>query len=113
MKAYDAIEIGKRIAKLRREMGLSQEKLSEKIGISEKHLSKLERGLFRPSSETFFLIGQVFSVSTDYLFTGELDKPLNECVLNLLENGNYQQQDAVWHFFRLLEQKDKDENKEV
>jgi transcriptional regulator with XRE-family HTH domain len=41
--------IGARIRKLRKAKGLSQEQLSEKVGIKSKHLSRLEVGNNYPS----------------------------------------------------------------
>ncbi len=42
---YDMKESGKRIAELRKEKGLTQEQLAEKLNISTSNLGKLERGL--------------------------------------------------------------------
>ena len=38
----------------RRKAGLKQSELAEKIGISEKHLSKIETGKNYPALDTFF-----------------------------------------------------------
>ena len=40
----DYYEIGQRIRKNRRALGLSQEELAEKIGISSTHMSHIETG---------------------------------------------------------------------
>ena len=42
---FDSKECGRRIAKLRKERGLTQEQLAEKLNISTSNLGKLERGL--------------------------------------------------------------------
>lgn len=42
---FDPKECGRRIAKLRKERGLTQEQLAEKLNISTSNLGKLERGL--------------------------------------------------------------------
>lgn len=44
--------LGARIKELRRAKGLSQNKLSEKIGIDPKHLSRIEVGKGYPSLDT-------------------------------------------------------------
>ena len=40
----DLIKIGKYIAEKRKEMGLTQRQLAEKLGMSDKSVSKWERG---------------------------------------------------------------------
>ena len=39
---YDTLEIGRRIQKLRREKGLTQEQLAERLNVSTVHLAKIE-----------------------------------------------------------------------
>ena len=51
---YDKEFIGKKFKEYRTKANLTQEELSEKIEIAEKHYGKLERGVFMPSLETFF-----------------------------------------------------------
>ena len=46
--------LGKKFKEYRKKANLTQEELSEKIEIAEKHYGKLERGVFMPSLETFF-----------------------------------------------------------
>ena len=46
--------IGLRIMQRRKELGLSQEKLAEKLGISKNHLSNIERGKYIPTTEFIF-----------------------------------------------------------
>ena len=41
---YDTLEIGRRIQKLRREKGLTQEQLAERLNVSTVHLAKIETG---------------------------------------------------------------------
>lgn len=68
---YDQKESGKRIAKLRKERGLTQEQLAEKLNISTSNLGKLERGLQGMSIDLLVEIRCFFGVSTDYILLGE------------------------------------------
>lgn len=68
---YDQKESGKRIAKLRKERGLTQEQLAEKLNISTSNLGKLERGLQGLSIDLLVEIRWFFGVSTDYILLGE------------------------------------------
>lgn len=65
--------IGKRIAKLRKEHNMTQEQLSEKLDISIKHCSSVERGLSSLSLEKLVDVSELFDVSIDYLVKGTDD----------------------------------------
>lgn len=55
MSIYDDKEfIGKKIKQLRKNAKLSQAELSEKMGMTEKNLSNIERGLQFPALNSFF-----------------------------------------------------------
>lgn len=56
-----------RIAEQRKLHDLSQEELATKLNISQKSISKYERGDRRPSYETLVAMSSVFGVSVDYL----------------------------------------------
>lgn len=68
---YNQKESGKRIAKLRKERGLTQDQLAEKLNISTSNLGKLERGLQGLSIDLLVEIRCFFGVSTDYILLGE------------------------------------------
>lgn len=55
--------IGNILKQARLKAGLSQIQLAEKIGLSEKHVSNIERGQNFPSLDTFFRLCEVFSLS--------------------------------------------------
>ena len=55
--------IAKIIQEARRKAGLRQSELAEKIGISEKHLSKIETGKNYPALDTFLKILEVLNLT--------------------------------------------------
>lgn len=67
-----------RIAELRKSLGLSQEELAAKLNISQKSISKYERGDRRPSYEVLVAMSSLFGVSTDYLLGKTDDTPRNK-----------------------------------
>jgi transcriptional regulator with XRE-family HTH domain len=67
----DQIKTGKFIAQLRRRDGLTQEKLGEKIGVTNKTVSRWENGNYMPDIEMLQLLGKVFSVSINELLAGQ------------------------------------------
>lgn len=63
----DYYEIGQRIRKIRKVRGLSQEELSEKVGISTTHMSHIETGNTKMSLPIFVKLANVLEVQTDEL----------------------------------------------
>jgi len=64
----------KRLQKLRRTGGMTQEELAEKAGISIEFLSNLERGINAPSFETLEKLSLALSISVHFLFYFEDDE---------------------------------------
>ena len=57
--------IGNRIAELRRQNGMSQEELADRLGISRQSVSKWESGQSQPEIEKLLQLSELFHVSTD------------------------------------------------
>jgi len=60
--------LGQRIRELRKAKGLSQDQLSEKVGIDSKHLSRIELGKSFPYMETLEGIATALDVEIKELF---------------------------------------------
>jgi len=60
--------LGARIKELRKAKGLSQEELSEKVGIDSKHLSRIEVGKSYSSLDTLGKIAQALGIEIKDLF---------------------------------------------
>ncbi len=63
----NAVVIGKVIQKYREKKGLSQEVVSGLADIGRTHLSAIERGVRRPTMETFFKIADALDVPASEL----------------------------------------------
>jgi len=63
-----------RITKRRNFIGLQQNELAEKVGVSAQQISKYERGVTMPSADTLTLLADVLLCSTDYLL-GRVESP--------------------------------------
>lgn len=59
--------IGRRIAEIRREVGLTQEQLAEKAEISVVHLSNIEQGKKMPGLPVLIRIAEALEVATDWI----------------------------------------------
>ena len=62
------MNIGKNISDLRREKGMTQLQLAEKLGVSGQSVSKWENGVCAPDVSQFPLLAELFGVSIDRLF---------------------------------------------
>lgn len=67
---YDQKESGKRIAKLRKKKGLTQEQLAEKLSISYSLLAKVESGSRSASIDLLVEMKAFFDTTLDYLALG-------------------------------------------
>ena len=61
------MNIGEKIAELRRERGMTQEALASRLVISPQAISKWERGIANPDLELIPEIAKLFGISTDEL----------------------------------------------
>lgn len=72
MSNEDAIRIvGRRVKALRKQQGLSQEKLAEKVGKSVDAISSIERGVSMPMLETAYALSEALGVRFFDLFREE------------------------------------------
>lgn len=81
--------IGQRIRQKRIERGITQEKLSELVGIGPSHMSHIESGSTVPSFEVFISILNALNCSADELLCREViaAKPVCEnWLLELIED---------------------------
>ena len=69
--AIDYKDVGQRIKEKRIERGLTQEKLSELVGIGPSHMSHIESGSTVPSFEVFISILNTLNCSADELLCRE------------------------------------------
>lgn len=78
--AIDYVDIGQRIRQKWIEKGLTQEKLSELIGVGPSHMSHIEGGTTIPSFEVFITLLNVLECSFDELLCREIKaaKPICE-----------------------------------
>lgn len=74
------MSIAERMKRIRRERGLSQERLAEQLNVSRQTVSKWENGLAVPSGDNLNQLGKALGVSVDFLLNGEraLSAPAEE-----------------------------------
>ncbi len=72
------MQLGKNIYKLRKEKGLSQEKLAEKINVTRQTMSNWELGETSPNPEQLILLSRALNKSIDELVGNEFELPTSK-----------------------------------
>lgn len=67
----DLVKIGKFIAQKRKEAGLTQKQLAERIGMSDKSVSKWERGICLPDVSVYLELCSILGISINEFLAGE------------------------------------------
>ena len=68
------MEFSERLKDLRRQAGLTQVDVAEKLGISQPAYASWERGVKKPTQENLVKIAQILNVSVDYLVGNSEEK---------------------------------------
>ena len=68
------MNLDKKLARLRKQQGLSQADVSERLDISRQAVSRWESGIATPSTENLQLLSKIYGVSLEYLLDDNLDE---------------------------------------
>lgn len=95
--------LGKRVQRLRQKIGITQEQLSERAGISPKNLSELENGRGNPTLSSLEGLARAFEISMSELFDLEHERSSPEELRRELQTLISQANDEDCRvFYRLL-----------
>lgn len=78
----DYCEVGRRMAKRRKELGLKQYQVCEMINVNYKYISNLETGRSAPSLEALMDICAALKTTPDYLLMGTDGNISNDLLTN-------------------------------
>ena len=92
------IKIGRFIAECRKQKSLTQMQLAEKLGITDKAVSKWERGVAMPDTSIMLELCDILSISVNELLSGER--------INM-ENNNQKNEQLLLDMAKELEKKNK------
>lgn len=81
VSSMDCDKVGKYLAELRKAKGLTQEQLSEIIGVSNKTISKWETGINVPDTYFLYALSKEFNVSVQDILNGEK-------IYNIMDSNN-------------------------
>ena len=94
----DQLQTGKFIANCRKQKNLTQIQLAEKLGITDKAVSKWERGVAMPDSSIMIELCDILGISVNELLSGEK---------NGMENNNQRNEHLLLDMAKELERKNK------
>jgi transcriptional regulator with XRE-family HTH domain/predicted RNA-binding Zn-ribbon protein involved in translation (DUF1610 family) len=94
----DQLKIGKFIAERRKNKNLTQSQLAEKLSITDKAVSKWERGLAMPDSSIMLELCNLLGISVNELLNGEIVQ---------MENYNEKMESKLLEMVKEKEQRDK------
>lgn len=100
----DQMQIGKFIAKLRKEKGLTQEQLGDEIGVTNKTVSRWETGVYLPPADALLTMSEMFAVSVNELLTGkrltdaEYKKAAEENLTQAIQVGSFSLKDKIEYY---------------
>ena len=69
----DNVQTGKLIAELRKQQGLTQQQLADKLNLSNKTISKWESGAGSPDISNLPILAEALGITVDELLKGELN----------------------------------------
>lgn len=91
----DTVKIGKYIAQKRKNLGLTQRDIAEKLGMSDKSVSKWERGVCLPDVSVYMELCRIIGISLNEFIAGEdieqveLQEKSEQNILDVTKDGNY------------------------
>jgi transcriptional regulator with XRE-family HTH domain/DNA-directed RNA polymerase subunit RPC12/RpoP len=94
----DQIKIGRFIAECRKSADLTQMQLAEKLGITDKAISKWERGVSMPDSSIMLELCDILGISVNELLSGERSN---------MENKDQKNEQLLLEMSKELEKKNK------
>lgn len=91
----DTVKIGKYIAQKRKNLGLTQRDIAEQLGMSDKSVSKWERGVCLPDVSVYMELCRIIGISLNEFIAGEdieqveLQEKSEQNILDVTKDGNY------------------------
>ncbi len=92
------LKIGRFIAECRKNVGLTQMQLAERLGITNKAVSKWERGISMPDSSIMLELCDILKISVNELLCGEKIS---------MENNSQKNEELLLNMANEVEQKTK------
>lgn len=92
------VELGKKIRKRRKELGMTQEELAEKLGVGHQALSRIEQGKMAPKMDRLPLIAENLKCTVADLFRQDnsRESSYSERIADLFSGLSNKKQEFVY-----------------
>ena len=93
----DLVKIGKYIAGKRKALGMTQKQLAEKLNMSDKSVSKWERGICLPDVSVYMELCEILGISINEFLAGEdidaenVEKKSEDNIIQVTKDGKKKQ----------------------
>ena len=106
------VEIANKLVSLRKQLGLSQEGLAEKIGVSRQAVSKWERSESSPDTENLIALSRIYGISIDEMLDYDINTNVAEKASTNSESLSYSDLDdtGIYNDDSSKEDKNKDDD---
>lgn len=94
------MELGQQLKAHRKELGISQDELAEKIFVSRQSISNWENNKTYPDIHTLLLLAETFSVSLDELIKGDVEEMKEE--INAQERAGFNRDTVCFAIFGIV-----------
>ena len=89
----DLVKIGRLLQELRKEKGLTQEQLAERMGVARRTVSRWETGSNMPDLDILMELADLYAVDLRVILSGErkserMDREMKETVLQVADYSN-------------------------
>lgn len=102
----DTIKIGKFLAELRHEHNMTQEQLGEKLGVTNKTISRWENGNYMPPVDVLLMLSGLYGISINEILSGrrleeaEFKQEAEVNLANMLSESAFSLKDRIQFFKR-------------
>lgn len=94
------MELGQQLKAHRKELGISQDELAEKIFVSRQSISNWEHNKTYPDIHTLLLLAETFGVSLDELIKGDVEEMKEE--INAQERAGFNRDTVCFAIFGIV-----------
>lgn len=94
------MELGQQLKAHRKELGISQDELAEKIFVSRQSISNWENNKTYPDIHTLLLLAETFGVSLDELIKGDVEEMKEE--INAQERAGFNRDSVCFAVFGIV-----------
>lgn len=100
----DLVKIGKFISEMRKEKGLTQEQLGEKLGVTNKTVSRWETGVYLPPADILLTLSDMYDITINEILSGkrlseeEYKKAAEENLTQTIRSSSFDLKDKIDFF---------------